>query len=300
MLKKHKVIAVVGPTSSGKTGVAVEIAQLLNGEIVSTDSRQIYKGLDIGSGKVTRVEMRGVPHHLLDVASPLRTMSVAQYQRIAKNAVGGILKRGNIPVLCGGTGLYVDTILNNQSFPAVPPDNALRRKLGKLSATELFEKLKKLDAVRAKDIDAKNPHRLIRAIEIATALGSVPPLVKNESSYESIIIGLNLPREEIQQRIHARLVTRLRRGMVAEAKRLHASGLSWTRMEAFGLDYRYLALFLQKKITKESMMHTIERESWLYVKRQMVWFKRNKNIHWFRPDQTKEIYKLVKDFLENK
>jgi tRNA dimethylallyltransferase len=300
MLKKHKVIAVVGPTSSGKTGVAVEIAQLLNGEIVSTDSRQIYKGLDIGSGKVTRVEMRGVPHHLLDVASPLRTMSVAQYQRMAKNAVGGILKRGNIPVLCGGTGLYVDTILNNQSFPAVPPDNALRRKLGKLSATELFEKLKKLDAVRAKDIDAKNPHRLIRAIEIATALGSVPPLVKNESSYESIIIGLNLPREEIQQRIHARLVTRLRRGMVAEAKRLHASGLSWKRMEAFGLDYRYLALFLQKKITKESMMHTIERESWLYVKRQMVWFKRNKNIHWFRPDQTKEIYKLVKDFLENK
>jgi tRNA dimethylallyltransferase len=300
MLKKHKVIAVVGPTSSGKTGVAVEIAQLLNGEIVSTDSRQIYKGLDIGSGKVTRVEMHGVPHHLLDVASPLRTMSVAQYQRIAKNAVGGILKRGNIPVLCGGTGLYVDTILNNQSFPAVPPDNALRRKLGKLSATELFEKLKKLDAVRAKDIDAKNPHRLIRAIEIATALGSVPPLVKNESSYESIIIGLNLPREEIQQRIHARLVTRLRRGMVAEAKRLHASGLSWKRMEAFGLDYRYLALFLQKKITKESMMHTIERESWLYVKRQMVWFKRNKNIHWFRPDQTKEIYKLVKDFLENK
>jgi tRNA dimethylallyltransferase len=227
-------------------------------------------------------------------------MSVAQYQRRAKKAVSDILKRGKIPVLCGGTGLYIDAILNNQSFPAVPPDNALRGKLGKLSAAELFEKLKKLDAVRAKDIDAKNPHRLIRAIEIATALGSVPPLVKNESSYESIIIGLNLPREEIQQRIHARLVTRLRRGMVAEAKRLHASGLSWKRMEAFGLDYRYLALFLQKKITKESMMHTIERESWLYVKRQMVWFKRNKNIHWFRPDQTKEIYKLVKDFLENK
>lgn len=294
MTEKPKIIVVVGPTSSGKTGVSIEIAKLLGGEIVSADSRQIYRGLDIGSGKVTKKEAKGVPHHLLDIADPRRTMSVAQYKRLADKSIRDVLKRGKTPILTGGTGLYIDAVLTNQVFPAVSPNALLRRKLAKLSTAELFEKLKILDPVRANTIDSKNPHRLIRAIEIATALGSVPTLIQNDSPYESLVLGLNLPREEIQARIHTRLVTRLRRGMIAEAKKLHSRGISWKRMEAFGLDYRYLALFLQGKISREQMMHSIEKESWLYVKRQLVWLKRNKNIHWFRPDEQQKIISLIR------
>lgn len=298
MTQKPKIIAVVGPTSSGKTGLAIEIAKQVGGEIISTDSRQIYRGLDIGAGKVTKTEMRGVPHHLLDVANPKRAMSVVQYERIATRVVQDILKRGKVPILCGGTGLYVDTILTKESFPAVPPNAKLRSQLAKLSVDELFEKLKKLDSVRAQNIDAKNPHRLIRAIEIATALGSVPVRTSAEPPYDNLIVGLTLPREELQNRIHIRLAARIRRGMVAEAKRLHTDGLSWKRMEELGLDYRALAQFLQNKITKQELIHTIEKENWLYAKRQMVWFKRNKNIQWFLPDEDKKIIKLAETFLK--
>lgn len=298
MTQKPKIIAVIGPTSSGKTGLAIEIAKQVDGEIISTDSRQIYRGLDIGAGKVTKTEMRGVPHHLLDVASSQRTMSVVQYERLATRAVQDILKRGKVPILCGGTGLYVDAILTKQSFPAVPPNAKLRSQLAKFSTDKLFEKLKKLDPVRAQNIDAKNPHRLIRAIEVATALGSVPVRTIAESPYDSLIIGLTLPREELQNRIHLRLAVRMRRGMIAEARQLHTNGLSWKRMEELGLDYRALAQFLQNKITKQELVHMIENENWLYAKRQMVWFKRNKSIQWFSPDEDKKIIKLTETFLK--
>lgn len=298
MVKKPKIIAVVGPTSGGKTAIGVEIARHIGGEVISTDSRQIYRGLDIGSGKVTRSEMHGVPHHLLDVVRPKRTMSVVQYEKLATRVVRDILKRGKTPILCGGTGLYADAILTGQSFPAVLPNAALRRELAKLTTSKLFEKLQKLDPVRAANIDAKNPHRLIRAIEIATALGAVPALLPAESRYDSLLIGLTLPREDLQARIHKRLIKRLRQGMITEAKRLHAEGLSWKRMEALGLDYRFLALFLQGKISKEEMVHQIEKESWQYAKRQMVWFKRNKNIHWFSPDDKEKIVALVRTHIK--
>lgn len=297
MTGKPKIIAIVGPTSGGKTGVAIEIARKIGGETISTDSRQIYRGLNIGAGKVTKSEMRGVPHHLLDIASPKRTVSVAQYQKSAIRALRDILRRGKTPILCGGTGQYTDAILFNQSFPSVPPNPALRKSLANLSVLKLFEKLKKLDPVRAATIDAKNPHRLIRAIEIATALGKVPALVPKEAPYDTLIIGLNLPREELQARVHTRLIVRLRKGMIAEVKRLHADGLSWKRMEELGLDYRYLARYLQGKITKQEMTHAIEKESWLYAKRQMVWFKRNKDIHWFRYDELRKILPLAQNFI---
>lgn len=298
MLEKPRIIAIVGPTSSGKTSLAIEIAKQVNGEIISADSRQIYRGLDIGAGKVTKTEMRGIPHHLLDVANPKRAMSVVQYERLATRAVQDILKRGKVPILCGGTGLYIDAVLTKQSFPSVPPDAKLRHRLARLSTKELFEKLKKLDLVRAQNIDAKNPHRLIRAIEIATALGSVPVRASTESPYDTLIVGLTLPREELQNRIHIRLTARMHRGMVAEAERLHANRLSWKRMEELGLDYRALAHFLQNKITKQEMIRVIEKENWLYAKRQMVWFKRNKNIQWFKPQEITTILRVVKDYLK--
>lgn len=285
--EKYEVIAIVGPTASGKSALAVEIARLLGGEVVSADSRQIYKGLDIGTGKVTKKEMRGVPHHLLDVENPKRTMSVVQYERLATRAIKDILKRGKVPIVCGGTGLYVDAVLTNASFPPVSPNKKLRNELEKLGAKELFEKLQLLDPVRSETIDPKNPRRLIRAIEIATALGSVPTRLPVAERYSTLYLGINLPKEELAERIHTRLYARMRRGMVAEAKRLHEQGLSWKRMESLGLEYRFLAEFLQNKITKEEMLQKIEVTSLQYSKRQMVWFKKNKNIEWGRAEELK-------------
>ncbi len=299
---KTKVIAVVGPTASGKTDLAVELARRFNGEVISADSRQVYTGLDIGTGKATKREMKGVPHYLLDVATPKRTMSVVQYERLATRAICDILKRGKIPIVCGGTGLYIDAVLTNTSFPAVPPNATLRRALAKLSTAELFKKLSSLDPERAENIDAKNPHRLIRAIEIATVLGSVPSRKPAALRYDTLIIGLTLPREKLGERIHARLLARMRRGMVAEAAKLHAGGLSWKRMEALGLEYRFLAQFLQGKLSKEDMLRELETAIRNYAKRQMVWFKRNKDIHWFDPaslDDRKKITSLADSFLQS-
>lgn len=296
---KTKIIAVVGPTASGKTDLAVELARRFNGEVISADSRQVYTGLDIGTGKATKREMRGVPHHLLDVASPKRTMSVVQYERLATRAIRDILKRGKIPIICGGTGLYIDAVLTNMSFPAVPPDATLRRVLAKLSTEELFKRLHALDPERAGNIDAKNPHRLIRAIEIATTLGSVPLRTPATPRYDTLTIGLMFPREKLGERIHARLLARMRRGMVAEVKRLHTEGLSWKRMDDLGLEYRFLAQFLQGEIPKDEMLRDLETAIKNYAKRQMVWFKRDKNIHWFAPSDASKSFETVKEFLKS-
>lgn len=292
-----RVIAVVGPTASGKSALAVEIARLVGGEVISADSRQVYTWLDIGTGKVTKSEMRGVPHHLLDVANPKRAMSVVQYERLATRAIHDILKRGKVPIVCGGTGLYIDAVLTTTSFPAVPPNAKLREELERLSPEKLFEKLKKLDPIRAKTIDAKNPRRLIRAIEIAKAIGSVPARAPATERYDTLYIGLTLPKDVLGARITARLLARMKRGMIAEARKLHEEGLSWKRMESLGLEYRFLAQFLQNKISKEEMLELLNIAIRQYAKRQMVWFKRNEKIRWFRPNETKKILKEVKKYI---
>lgn len=294
---KEKIIAVVGPTASGKSAMAVEIARLVGGEVISADSRQVYTGLNIGTGKVTKSEMRGITHHLLDIANPKRAMSVVQYERLATRAIKDILKRGKVPIICGGTGLYVDAVLTDASFPEVPPNAKLRKELDKLSVEKLFKKLQKLDPVRAETIDSKNPRRLIRAIEIATTLGNVPARTPAVGRYDTLYIGLTLPKEELAERIHIRLLARMKRGMIAEAKRLHEGGLSWKRMESLGLEYRFLAQLLQKKISKEEMLGLLEIAIRQYSKRQMVWFKRNERIRWYRPTETKKALVVVKKFL---
>lgn len=295
----QKVISIVGPTASGKTSLSVEIARLIGGEIISADSRQTYRGLDLGSGKVTKKEMKGVPHYLLDVANPKRALSVVQYEKLATRAIRDILKRGKVPIICGGTGFYVDAVLTNLSFPKVPANEKFRRELEKLSTSELYEKLKKVDPIRAENIDPRNARRIIRAIEIAEALGAVPQLNEATERYHTLTIGLTLPKEELYQRIHDRLLARMKRGMVAEAKRLHSQGLSWRRMESLGLEYRFMAQFLQDKLSKEKMIADLETAIRQFSKRQMVWFKRNKNIHWFHPTESAAVSKKVTEFLKS-
>src|SRR3989344_630522 len=295
--EQSNVIAVVGTTASGKSSLAVEIARLIGGEIISADSRQVYTGLNIGTGKITKREMRGVSHHLLDVANPKRMMSVVQFERLATRAISDILKRGKVPIIGGGTGLYFDAVLTNTSFPEVPPNTKLRHKLEKLPAEKLFEKLKMLDPARAQTIDPKNPRRLIRAIEIVKALGSVPARTPAVERYNTLYIGLTLGKEDLSERIHTRLLARMRSGMIAEAMKLHERGLSWKRMEALGLEYRFLAQFLQGKISKKEMLDLLEIAIRQYSKRQMVWFMRNERIKWYRPAERGKILSELKRFL---
>lgn len=295
---KEKLIVILGPTATGKSDLAVEIARQCKGEIVSADSRQVYRGLNIGAGKITKREMRGIPHHLLDVANPQQQFSVAQYQRLATRAISNIIKRGKIPILCGGTGLYIQSIIENTVLPSVPPNPTLRKKLSQKNTAELFKMLTTLDKKRAQHIDTQNPVRLIRAIEIASTLGHVPKHTAQSSLYDVLQIGLTLPPDILREKIRVRLQKRLKQDMVAEGTHLHANGLSWKRMRELGLEYRALADFLTHTTTREHMIEKLTTKIYQYAKRQMTWFKRDNTIEWFNPTQTTKIISRVKKFLK--
>lgn len=297
-MKDKKILTIVGPTATGKSDLAVFFAKKFNGEIVSADSRQVYRGLNIGTGKITKKEMSGIKHYLLDVASPKQQFTVAEYKKLGDMATEEILKRGKLPIVCGGTGFYTRALVDNITLPEVPPSPKLRKQLEKKSVAELFAILKKLDARRASEIDRKNPRRLVRAIEIVKYLGKVPHLgVEPPSGYKVLKIGIDFPDSILKKRIKKRLLARIRQGMIAEVKKLHQNGLSWRRMEDLGLEYRYLARFLQGKISKKEMASQLEHEIWQYAKRQRTWFKRDKKIAWFNPQERNKIEKLVGKFL---
>ncbi len=284
---KPKILVILGQTATGKSGYAVKVAKKLNGEIISADSRQIYRDLNIGSGKITKREMKGISHHLLDVADPKKQFSVVEYQTLAAKAIEDILSRGKLPIIVGGTGFYIDALVHGNILPEVPPNKKLRTTLLKKSALENFATLQKLDLKRAKTIDRQNNVRLVRAIEIAKALGKVPK-IKTVPKYDAKIIGLTLPDETLKKNIHTRLLARMKQGMVAEVKNLHTHGLSWRRLEELGLEYRHIAQYLQVKLTKQQMLADLENAIWQYAKRQKTWFKRDRKITWINQTETKD------------
>jgi len=295
---KPKLIVVLGPTASGKSALAVKLAKKFKGEIISADSRQVYKELDIGSGKVTKKEMGGIPHHLLDVASPKRTFTAAQYGRRAEKEIRNILSRGRLPIICGGTGFYIDTLLNDAGLPEVPPNPRLRKRLEKLTADELYRKLITLDSRRARTIDRKNKRRLIRALEIIEATGQAVPAVGGQKgNYDVLKIGIRLPEEELKEKIKKRLKRRLDLGLVAEVKRLRNEGVSDKRLEDLGLEYRYVSRYLRGLISYEEMVSRLEAEIRHYAKRQMTWFKKDKKIKWISDHKKTEaeIFLFIKN-----
>lgn len=309
--KKNPLIVILGPTATGKSDLAVDLAlQLQNHwqkstaqkcEIISADSRQVYAGLDIGSGKITKKEMRGVTHHCLDIASPFskHTFTVADFQKHASRAIEEIYSRGNIPILCGGTGFYIQSIVDGLVLPDIEPDEKLRKKLGASSTKRLIAILKKLDAKRLKEIDQNNRVRLIRAIEIASAMGSVPKL-KKVHAYDTLIFGLDGDDAVLKEKIYKRILSRIKKGMINEACKLHANGLSYKKMRQFGLEYGLLADHLQGKLTREQFIERLNYDTWHYVKRQRAWFKRDERIVWLDIKQNKntaKCYKKIINFL---
>ncbi len=329
-------IVIVGPTSSGKSDLAVELALKFDGEVISADSRQVYKGLDIGTGKITKKEMKGVKHHLLDVADPRKKFTAADFVRATNVTAVTFVANNKLPIVCGGTGFYIDALLGDKQIPEVEPNLKLRKKLEKKSTEELFKILQKLDPERARNIDAKNPRRLVRAIEICEALGSVPKLqIRNSNNeirnkFDVLKIGIapitpsptpssyvkrkGLPepslivREgrvsyfldelELKNRINKRLEKRLKQGMIREAQNLHKKGLSFKRMRELGLEYGALADFLEKKISKKEMMERLKSEIWHYAKRQMTYFKKDKSIVWIEPSTATAVQK-IEEFLRS-
>lgn len=320
--RRNKIIVILGPTASGKSDVAIKLAQKFDGEIISADSRQIYRGMDIGTGKVPR-DFTGVKsqkskvknnekyfisnriiHHLIDVADPNEAFNISHFKKLSEKAIEEILQRKKVPIVCGGTGFWIQSIVNNVQFPGVKPDITLRSMLRNKSAEELFEILGKLDLERAENIDAKNKVRLIRAIEICKAIGKVPKPQdtrnkKQETKYEFLEIGIDVPKELLDKKIKKRLEQRFNDGMVQEVENLHNlptnKGVSWERLEYFGLEYRWIARFLQNKIGFDEMRQKLYYDIIHYAKRQMTWFRKDKRILWLK--NYAEIEKAVQKFL---
>ncbi len=296
----NKLIVILGPTSSGKSSLAIKLARKFNGEIISADSRQVYKGMDIGTGKVTKTEQKLVPHYLLDVTSPKKQFTVSEYQQLSKRAIAQIRSRDKIPFLVGGSPFYIYSVIDDLQIPGVKPNLKLRKQLEKKSTKELFALLKKLDPHRAKNIDKNNPRRLIRAIEIIHSTGKAVPSLRYPelvSGSQTLILGIKKDQNELYKLIDERLEQRLKQGLIAEIKKLLRKKVNHKRLQEMGLEYRFVSLYLQDHLTYEQMVEQLKSAIHKFSKRQMTWFKTDSRIKWITNE--KQAEKLVKIFLKN-
>lgn len=282
-------IVICGPTASGKTVLGVATARACQGEIISADSRQVYRGMDIGTGKDIAeygTGTRRVPFHCIDMASPRRQCTVGRWRREALRALAGIEGRGHIPLVVGGTGLYSDALVRGYSLPGFDPE--VRARVRAMSHSDRLRALQHADPDAYEHIDRNNTHRVARALEI---VGSTDQSVRVAQravplARRVLWIGVDMPQELLHERIWARIEARMGQGMVEEVARLRSEGLSWKRLESFGLEYAWCARFLQGKVDKHAMIEGLYTDSKHYAKRQMTWFRRNKDIIWVRDSAT--------------
>jgi tRNA dimethylallyltransferase len=300
-------VAIVGPTAAGKTALSVRLAEAVGGEIVSADSRQIYRGMDIGTAKATPAERARVPHHLLDVADPDEVLSLAQYQELAYTAIDAILARGGIPFLVGGTGQYVMALVEGWQVPRVPPDEALRRDLYRQAeedgAGALHTRLLALDPVAAGRIDARNVRRVVRALEVCLITGK--PISeqqkKSPTPYRLLFIGLALPRSELYRRIDERVEGMVANGLEDEVRRLVAAGYGFDLPAMSGVGYGQFAPYLAGEASLEGVVREIKRATRRFVRHQGNWFRQGDGrIHWFEaePDPYRAALELVRALTE--
>ena len=291
----QKMIVIEGTNASGKSSLGVALARQCGGEIISADSRQVYKGLNLGSGKITEEEMAGVPHHLLDVALPGEFFSMADFQRLAYEAADGILGRGSVPFLVGGTGLYVDAVADGYILSDKKPDPALREHLETFETPRLYEMLK--ERVPDTEIDPRNRHRVMRALEKLEAGDDQPAARKPR--YEVLKFGVTWPREVLKKRIDERLDRRLEQGMTEEVRGLLESGVSETFLVKLGLEYKYLTWYLTGKMGYDQMKEELGLAIKRFAKRQMTWFRRDPNIIWLdmAGDPVSEATEKIENFL---
>lgn len=308
-----KILVIVGQTASGKSNLAVKVAKKINGEIISADSRQVYRGMNLGTGKVPKDKIKkhktvrqyyssGIRHYLIDVASPKKQFTADDFKKSGQKAIEEIMAKNKIPVIVGGTGFYIDILIGRISVAEVPPDKKLRARFDKLTVEHLFKMLQKLDPERARIIDSKNKRRLIRALEIVLTTGK--PVPKPVSSIKYQVLWIGLKPKNLEKRIELRLDARLKRGMIEEVEGLREQGVSWKRLDDFGLEYRWTSRWLKNnpqpaigdsQFKKSEEYLNLLRDIIKYSKRQTTWFKRNKEIHWVK--NLKEAEKLTQSFL---
>lgn len=341
---KPKLIVVLGPTATGKTKLAAVLALKYNGKIISADSRQVFRGMDIGTGKdladyqisqemvaklksykqagLTKIGLKSasralkmpsgrgvkgsktafeVPYALIDIIEPMTGFNVAKYQKLAKKAINEAISAGQQPLLVGGTGLYIDAVIKNYNLDVKIPQaklDAIRQKMNQKSLAQLLTRLKNIDPETYSKVDKKNRRRVQRAVEIYELTGQKKSISDKtaEPDYELLILGIGLPLMEIYRRIDSRLEARLKEGMVREIKKLRASGVSWKRLEEFGLEYRYVSRYLRGLISYDQMLGQLKNEIHHFAKRQLTWFKRNPDIRWVK--NLKEADRLVGKFLD--
>lgn len=290
---KPKILAIVGATASGKTSLGVELARIYNGEIVSADSMQIYKGLDIASAKPTPEEMQGIPHHLIDFLDRNVTFSVSDYVGLANEKISDILSRGKLPIIVGGTGLYIDSLLNNVRFSDGGSDEAYREKLYTLARENgneyLYNMLMETDPVACESIHMNNLVRVVRALEVFHMTGRRFSDLKAESRlvespYDSLIIGLNFhDRQILYDRINMRVDEMVKNGLVEEAESIWRAGGQKTASNAIG--YKELIPYFENTMTLAECIDIIKQETRRYAKRQLTWFRKNTRIQWIFLDE---------------
>jgi len=291
-----KLITILGPTVSGKTKLAVKLAERFNGEIVSADSRQVYKGMDIGTGKATKQEMKGIPHYLIDVMRPDKEFNVAIFKELATEGIRKIHKKKKLPFLVGGTGLYINSVVNNIVFPKVGPKEKLRKTLERKSTKELFQIYKNLDGEGAKRIEKENKRRLIRAIEVCRVTGKLfwEQRKRRDPVLNSLLIGLRFPQQELKKRIWKRTERMFRTGLEKEVRTL-VKEYGWIpSVKTIG--YKEWKEYFEEKIDKDEVKELINLHTVQFSKRQMTWFKRDNRINWIESYNKAE--KLIKNFLK--
>ena len=306
MLSKQRLVAIVGPTASGKSELAVSIARRYKGEIISADSVQVYKGLNIGSAKVNgewqvtnpnnkKFIYKNIPHYCIDFVNPKKRFTVAEYKTCADSAIVHITKRKKLPILVGGTGFYIQAVVDGIILPEVLPNKNLRKELAKKSLDELSADLGRLDPVRAKMIDVKNSRRLIRAIEIVTATKkSITPL-KRKSRYNTLLIGIRPSDDVLRKNIERRARVQIATGLLREVRELRSQKIPRKRIQELGFEYRLALQCVEGIISDEKLTELLITANWQYAKRQMTWFKRDRRIHWVR--SAEEAFVWMDNFL---
>lgn len=280
----HNLVVILGTNASGKSELGLRLANHLGGEIVSADSRQVYRGLDLGSGKITPAQADTVKHHLIDVADLSEYYSLAQYQRAAFHAIDTIAAAGKRPFLVGGTGLYISAMVEGYELVDVPPNDPLRAELEALPLPQLVERLEASDPDAASRIDKSNRRRLIRAVEIAAGGRAHPAAHQRSPRYHCLQLGLTWPRDSLEERIEKRLRDRLANGMIDEVAGLRSRGVSDLRLEKLGLEYRYLARYLRGELaTLDDLRRELVIAIRQFAKGQITWFKRDPRILWLDP-----------------
>ena len=288
---KPKVIVIVGPTASGKTALSIELAKKINGEIISCDSMQIYKKMNIGSAKPTIEEMQGIKHYMIDIVEPDERFSVAEYKKRAEQAIEEILLKEKVPIVVGGTGLYADSLIYGIEYPDIEFDELFRKKLEQQASTEegleeLYNRAKKIDSKAIEKISRNDKKRIIRILEIYHSTGKTKTEIeiesrKNEVKYDYKVYAIDMDRQILYERINKRVDLMIENGLIDEVKNLLKEYKSFpTAMQ--GLGYKEVVEYLEGKMTKEEMIDKIKQETRRYAKRQLTWFRKNKNTIWIK------------------